>query len=45
MGYSKEDFDDVLRMIRPTPATEEELVAAEFFNIKDVINELKELFS
>ena len=41
MGYSKEDFDDVLNLVRVIPLTNEELVLREFSDIKEVLNSLK----
>jgi hypothetical protein len=41
MGYSKEDFDDVLNLVRPIALSDEELVLREFSDIKELLNSLK----
>jgi hypothetical protein len=42
MSNVREDIDDVLKLIRPAPLSEEELVLREFSDIKEIVNEIKE---
>lgn len=43
MSYSREEFDEVLKMTRSNPVNEGELVLREFTDIKEVLKELKEI--
>ena len=42
MNSVRDDIDDVLKLVRPAPLSEEELVLREFADIKEIVNELKE---
>ena len=41
MSYSKDDFDDVLNLVRPIPLSDDELVLRAFSDIKELLNSLK----